>query len=444
MTLTIFYRKFTALLIALLLVVPSFYTAVQSQKAMAGWPVTCVNCETETTSWVHMWDQFIDTVENTITAVETTYLALKESILDPISKLLANQLVSLLVNQMFGFISKGNSGAPSYVTNPQAYFGGVAEESTQVYLTDLQNNRPNMLPSIRNAVRQRIIEENYVDSKRMEQSTFPGGDAGYQAYLEDPSQCATGNSWDCYFATLEPQNDPWQIYQFESARLATKKGTDVQLARDEIAWASGYHSLKECIERDGGPVGYGDDSVHGSTLATVINFFIPRAEAFTYKGLVGSSAIGASKLALETFPLQNQGGGPSSITPIGTSGGADGATTFPLQGDGGGPIEMTPIGTNGPVTQTGGANGTVGNTLSSNCTEYLIKTPGDSLAGQVNAYLDAPMKILEGVDEIEELGGAVISGIQSFMNGKGLTSVNEAGTQGINQGNGVTTFPLQP
>lgn len=426
MTSVIFYRKLTAFFIAFMLVVPGFYSAIQTQQAMAGWPVYCIDCEREDTSWVHMFDQFIDTVENTVTAIKETYLALKESVLDPISKLLANQLVSMLVKQMFSFISKGNNGAPSFVTNPQAYFGGVAQESTQVYLTDLQNNRPNMLPSIRNAVRQRIIEENYVDPKRLEQSTFPGGDAGYQAYLQKPSTCSTGNTYDCYFATLEPQNDPWQVKQFESAKLAAKRSTDVKLAEDEVAWGHGYHTLKDCIERDGGPAA----AAHSESSFAWVNFLIPQALAQT---------------TATTFPLKDPGE-PTSITPIGTNGTPNGATTFPLQ-DQGGPTNITPIDTNGnPITGTSGGAASGGSTtggMSGNCTEYLNKTPGDSLARQVNAYLDAPMKIIENVHEIQELGGTVISGIQSFMNGEGLTSVNEAGTQGIDQGNGVTTFPLQ-
>lgn len=338
MILPLFFRKLTTFFVVSMLVVPGFYTAIQTQKAMAdAVPVIEVG--------PNLWEMIINTVstltntakniisaaQNTITATKTTYLALKEAVLDPIARLLGVQLTNMLVNQMFSFVAKGNNGAPAFVTNPQGYFGSVAQESNRVFLTDLQNNTPQMLPSIRNVVRQRIIEENYVDSQRMTQSTFPGGDAGYQAYLQNPGACPTGNSWDCYFSTLEPQNNPYDVYQFESQRLAAKRSTDVKLSQDEILAASGYHSLKDCVEKD----------------------------------------------------------------------------------------------------------------VDQNCTRYLTKTPGDALAGQVTLYLNNSLKNLQNIDEAGEVITLGISGIQGWMNGNGLTSVNEAGTQGTDQGNGVTTYPYQ-
>jgi hypothetical protein len=249
--------------------------------------------------------------EDVIQTAKLTYLALKESVLDPIARLLGAQLANQLVNQMFSFVATGNNGAPSFVTNPQQYFGGVAEESTQVFLTDLQNNRPDRMASINNAVRQRIIEENYVDSKRMEQSTFPGGDAGYQAYLENQSSCQTGNSWDCYFASLEPQNNTWDVYNAERAKLAAGRSADVKLAQDEVLAGAGFHTLKSCIEKD----------------------------------------------------------------------------------------------------------------VNANCTEYLNKTPGDTIARQTNEYLTSQLRQIEQADEVDEVISVGISLVQKFMSSKGLTGL---------------------
>lgn len=312
------FKKLASFLVVFMLVVPGFYTAVQTQKALADvdfvievgtqlWETIINTVSTLTNTAANL----ITKVQSTITAVQTTYLALKEAVLDPIAKLLGGQLTNMLVKQMFSFIGGGNNGAPAFVTNPQKFFESVAQESTQVFLTDLKNNRPNMLPSIQTAVRNRIIQENYVDPKRMERSTFPGGDSAYQDYLQNPSQCTTGNSWDCYFAALQPQNDPMQIYQFESGNLDAKRNKDVTLSQDEVLAGSGYHTLKDCIERD----------------------------------------------------------------------------------------------------------------VSSNCTEYLNKTPGDSLAGQVNQYLNNALSLLQQADELDEVITTGIGAIQGWMNGKGLTSV---------------------
>lgn len=198
----------------------------------------------------------ITAAQTTITAIKTTYLALKEAYLDPIARLVSALMSNMLVKMMFSFISTGNSGAPAFVTNPLQYFGGVAEEATQVFLTDLRNNRPDRLLSINQAVNARITAENYVDPETMKKSDFPGGDAGYQAFLQDASKCVTKNSWDCYFASLQPQNNPWDIYQFESQKLAGQRANNVKLSQDEILAGSGYHTLKDCIERDAGQGGF--------------------------------------------------------------------------------------------------------------------------------------------------------------------------------------------
>jgi hypothetical protein len=257
MTLPFFYRKFIALFIAFSLVVPGFYTAVQTQRVMAQealfFPqiIQIVYAIIDVLYTIYSYaEEVIIKNQTTITAVKTTYLALKESVLDPIARALSAILSNRLVNMMFSFIASGNSGAPAFLTNPQQFFGNVAQESTSVFLTDLERNTPNMLPSIRNMVKQRIIEGDYVNAQKMLRSTFPGGEAGYQTYTENPSQCSTGNSWDCYFSSLKPQNDPWQVYQIEKEKLESKKITDVKLAQDEIQAGSGYHTLKECVEKD--------------------------------------------------------------------------------------------------------------------------------------------------------------------------------------------------
>lgn len=286
-------------------IVEDIITEVMTSLGLSEWIITAIK---ETLSLVQT---YIIKAQTTITAIKTTYLALKESVLDPLARLLGAQLADKLVNQMFSFIKTGNNGAPAFVTNPQQYFGGIAEESTQVFLTDLQNNRPDRMQSINEAVRQRIIQEDYVDAQRNKQSTFPGGDAGYQAYLENPSSCQTGNSWDCYFASLQPQNDPWQIYQAERAQLDAKRTTDVKLAQDEVLAGAGFHTLKSCVEKD----------------------------------------------------------------------------------------------------------------VDQNCTEYLNKTPGDTLARQTNEYLTSQLRQIEQADEVDEVINLGISFVQKWMSGKGLAGL---------------------
>jgi len=256
MILPLFYRKFIAFFIAFTLVVPGFYTAVQTQKALADEAVFEIGLQLVEMIIQVIYkilsyaEDLIIEVETTITAIATDYLALKEEVLDPIAKALSALLSGELVDMMFNFIAGGNEGAPAFVTNPQAFFGGVAEEATQVFLTDLFENRPDRMELINEVVRLRIIAENYVDPEQMMKSDFPGGDAGYQAYLADPADCDTGNSWDCYFSSLQPQNNPWDIYLFESQKLAGQRANDVKLSQDEILAGSGYHTLKECVEED--------------------------------------------------------------------------------------------------------------------------------------------------------------------------------------------------
>jgi hypothetical protein len=424
-------KKIVILFLMLAIVVPASFISLP-KKAEAAWPVSVV------TDWIgalrltedvfQSLQQIKILAEEVIQTYKLNYLALKESVLDPLAKLLGAQLADQLVNQMFSFIKTGNSGAPSFVTNPQAYFGSVAEEATQVFLTDLKNNRPDRMASINNAVRRRITEENYVDPQRMTISTFPGGDVGYQAYIENPSECSTGIYWDCYFATLEPQNDPWQIYQFESERLAAKRGTDVKLAQDEVLAASGFHSLKTCIEKD---KGFNGDSswqiISGKTVQTLTDtenqeltalyaLMKERKEAGGLPGtlMVTTNPDGTTHTSMQTL-TSTEAERMNQLEFLAEQRKADGSL---------------------------GAQ-TVG-VLDGNCTEYLNKTPGDTIARQVNEYLTSQLRQIEQVDEVDELVKLGMSLVQGFMSGKGLTSVtNEVGTEGTDQGNGVITFPLK-
>lgn len=201
-------------------------------------------------------EQIYDTIETTLVQVNTFLSEIhlqamhyKELYLDPIARFMSALLSNQLVQMMFNFVSGKDVGLPAFVTNPKEYFGEIAEEATQVYLTDLENEAKGMLSSIRDSVKSQIIEDNYIRSERMRRSTFPDGDAGYQAYYEDGT-CATGEYWDCYFSSLAPENDAYEVYMHETDRLTTGRDYGMKLSENEIAQGSGYVSLKDCIEKD--------------------------------------------------------------------------------------------------------------------------------------------------------------------------------------------------
>ncbi len=256
--------------------------------------------------------------------------------LDSIAWIAAKLLLQILFDGSMNLTRTGYGGNPIFVTNQQSYFGGVAEESTQVFLTDFRTNTPQMLPSVREMVLRELIAENYVYPKQINQSTFPGGDAAYQAYLEDPSTCPTGDPDDCRFISLRCENDPWCILQHKQEELHKKRDEiDVPYARDEILAGSGFHSLKECLQRD-----------------------------------------------------------------------ADG-----------------------------------------NCAYWSTYTPGEVFVKTTTETLETSRKELGQTDELDELIPLMklYEMLVEFFNGGNLlgTKTNEVGTQGIYQGNGVTTFPLK-
>jgi hypothetical protein len=419
---SLFSRKFIALSIAFMLVVPGFYTAVRTQKAMAKGPlpVVCINCYHTPTSLLSLGDQFINTaksiitsIQTTIIAVKTTYLALKEAVLDPIARLLSALLSNSLVQMMFSFLGAGNNGAPAFVTNPKRYFESVANESTNVFLTDLLNNRPDRMASINRAVRQRIIEENYVDRQRLRRSTFPGGDAGYQAYINDPSKCPTGNSWDCYFATVEPQNDPYQVYQFEREQLEAKRGTDVRVAEDEFLAGSGYHSLKDCIEKD--------DVAKIGPLPGDPDFIGPLPDKTGDSGkCYGGPCLSDDilKKRKTCFDISLDSDIQCNFIPAGTGeqtkckDAARKAEEVCLSGVSASDTSTVP----GSSSFGGGPRG-------GNCTAYLTKTPGAAISGQVDEYLSNALKLLQAADEVDEVITVGMRTVQGWMNGKGLTSL---------------------
>lgn len=266
-------------------------------------------------------------VNTYLTQINTQILKYKEMYLDPIARYMSALLSNKLVQMMFGLVNGDTSGLEAYITDPLKYFKGVMEESTQVYLEGLKRD-VYLLPSVRDAIRLKLTAENYVDTIKNTVSTFPcadgvdsctveARDTAYKKYLEDPTTCPTGDSWDCYFSILEPENDAWTLYQAESEKLAKKQKVDVDLAKDEIKWGHGYRSLKDCIAHD---------------------------EAL-------------------------------------------------------------------------------------NCTEYLLKTPGDAIARQVDTYLSNALSLLQSADELDEIITDGIWGVQSFLHGNGFSGLDEQYTK---------------
>jgi hypothetical protein len=408
------FKKFIIAFLVITIVVPASFSALPKKAEAIPVVVTLDWAELLGLSeWIvqTLYDAYtlaaeiIIKVKTILIEIHAAYQQLKESVLDPLARFISAVWSNMLVKMMFNYIAGNDRGnSPAFLTNPLLYYGGVAQNTTGLFLNDLLNNTPQMMPSIRYAVRQRIIEENYVRPQRMIQSTFPcphatptctaqERDRAYQAYLEDPRTCPTGNSDDCSFALMRPENDPQRIYEFESARLSSQRNRDVAFAREEITAGSGFHSLKDCIAPErvsGGRHIGGLTNALRDTLTTTVDTVGKVATPIVAIGSIGLNAYNQGQYVVGAVKNGN------------IVAGLNGADNLLKNVDG----SLNSLG--GPGTPTG------------NCGEYLTKTPGTTIMGQTNDYLNNALKLLQSADELDEVITDGVGQVMGWMNGKGL------------------------
>jgi len=177
---------------------------------------------------------------NEATAASTGSLLAKETIADTAAWLIAKGVLAAMTQSIVNWINSGLEGNPTFVQNPQQFFGDAANQAGGVFIQQLGLTRlcsSSWLPRLKLA-----LQYNMPYLQRM-QCTPEMVATNIENFTND----FTNGGWDSWLSmTAYPQNNIWGAYFESSDELARRQAAAASRAQMEVSWGQGFVSLKEC------------------------------------------------------------------------------------------------------------------------------------------------------------------------------------------------------
>ncbi len=186
---------------------------------------------------------------NAITAKNTTSENIKESFLDGILNAAAKVVISNITKSIVTWINSGFKGGPAFITDPQRFFTGVADQVAGNFIagTELGFMCAPFSLDIRLALNLNY-NSTFRDRAYCSLSGIVGNAENFAKYTAgDFSQ----GGWDSWFQISQNKsNNPYGAYLEAQNELSirTAQGKDIELVK--LDWAKGFLSPRECLEQD--------------------------------------------------------------------------------------------------------------------------------------------------------------------------------------------------
>lgn len=186
----------------------------------------------------------ITSVATGITAGGTTGLLIKELVGDSLANIIAKQILRRITAQTVNWINSGFEGNPAFVTDPQRFFLGMADQTaSQLFLG--ANSPLNQLCSPFKAEVRLALVKNYLSDRdpQQYQCTFEKIGANFENFTKDFSQ----GGWDAWFTmTQQYQNNPYGAYIEGQKTLSVQIQTQQGIKQRQLAEGKGFLSYERC------------------------------------------------------------------------------------------------------------------------------------------------------------------------------------------------------
>lgn len=188
--------------------------------------------------------QVIQCVAGNITSAMTKSLVTKEFVLDPIAYAIVNQIIADMLNDIQRWAVTGFKGDPVFLTDPEKYFRGLADDVLGVFLNDIAGTN---LCNIRWQPLIRMALDINLGYRQRAQCTFSSIAGTFDQFVNDFSK----GGWDAWIQlTTRPQNNPYGAYLIAANEAAKRIGTIPQgalpLKTLELSWGKGIISMTKC------------------------------------------------------------------------------------------------------------------------------------------------------------------------------------------------------
>ena len=186
----------------------------------------------------------ITSIASSLTSQLTNSLVAKEFLLDGIAYALVNQIIADMLNDIQKWAVTGFKGSPVFLTNPEKYFRGLADEALGAFLNEVAGVN---LCNLKWRALISIALDIDLGYHQRAQCTFSGIGANFDQFMNDFSQ----GGWGAWIElTTKQQNNPYGSYLLAANEAAKRIGQVPQgiLGKKllELQWGKGMISITRC------------------------------------------------------------------------------------------------------------------------------------------------------------------------------------------------------
>ncbi len=219
-----------------------------------------------------------NTIQSTISAVNSASLVLKENVLDGIGWAIAKQMVSSMTQSLINWINSGFQGSPAFITDLNSFLLDALDTAAGEYIKSLGQMGEFICSPFKLDV-QAALSINYQQAR----SGMPSGTDSPMCKASDILNNIEGflngigdNGWqDWLEVTSNPQNTPYGAYLEAEAklkvRLINEAGQEMEIAN----WGDGFLSKRVCEAIEGKPSGKGANckiTTPGQVISEALTF----------------------------------------------------------------------------------------------------------------------------------------------------------------------------
>lgn len=272
-----FLSKYTSALLIISIAGVTFFVPYQKANAVGEGLASCVGrllvemglsaIGTEITSAVSGNVPVIDSAnlrQTTVTADKTSTLAKKETVLDTCTKGVIKEIAEQLTRSIVNWINNGFEGGPTFVTNPGAFFGDMADQTVGAFIEGAGLDflctpfKLDIRLGLRNRYGQNSYNRVYCTPMRIAQvqsyTSENFEDIGWDGWLDLTSH----DENNAYGSWVQSNNDL-------NSAVSQRINTQIQ----ELNWGNGFLSVKDAngdIQTPGSLIVGQADQVFGSNL----------------------------------------------------------------------------------------------------------------------------------------------------------------------------------
>lgn len=185
---------------------------------------------------------------NIVTATNATGMSLKENLFDALAFGFMNYAIQRMTASTVNWINRGFKGSPSFVTNPEGFLKGVADQTVGLFI-ERDPNLNFLCSPIQSRIRVALINSYNPNMRNLWQCTLTDAVGNMEDFLDDFDR----GGWDKFFEiSQKPQNNPIGAYIMAENEMLRQIASKVGTKEQDLNWGKGFMSFKRCTLYEGG------------------------------------------------------------------------------------------------------------------------------------------------------------------------------------------------